>query len=220
MSVYFKNITGAVDDYIYFNKGATFIDNPFTMNGWLYPQSPNSHRIAVAIQYETSVGNRYYSIGMNAALNGVFAARAGVGTTLLNSTTTGTNNAWNMVTGVSTSSTSRTVYLNNGGSATSTVSRAVGACGHLTFGGIFSDVGVNATWEGYIAEFALWDVTLSTDEITSLYKGAKASQIRPNNLVVYFPGIRSYKEITETLPSPTTTGGTNLSFGDHVRRYG
>ena len=217
MSVYFKNITGAVDDYIHFNKGATFIDSPFTMNAWIYPQSPNSHRIAAAIQPDLD-GTYYWSIGMNAALNGVFAARAGL-TTLLNSTTTGTNNAWNMVTGVCASSTSRTVYLNNGGSATSTVSRIVGACQYLTFGGTYTSLGANPTWEGYIAEFALWGVTLSTDEISSLYRGAKASQIRPNNLVVYFPGIRSYNEITETLTNGIT-GGTNLSFGDHVRRYG
>jgi len=73
--------------------------------------------------------------------------------------------------------------------------------------------------EGYIAEVAIWNDTLTTDELTSLYKGTKASQIRPQNLKFYMPLVRNIYDETASTTS-ITSGFTANPQVNHVRRYG
>lgn len=69
-----------------------------------------------------------------------------------------------------------------------------------------------------IAEVAVWNSLLEDNEILAYGKGIKPSQIKPENLQIYFPGIRNIQnEIVNNLPT-TLTG--NLTAGDHTRRYG
>ncbi len=72
-----------------------------------------------------------------------------------------------------------------------------------------------------IAEVAFWNVLLSEDEMRALGKGMKPSQIRPDNLKIYVPGIRN---ITQDVVSGRIlvdhSGTTFCTAQEHVRRYG
>lgn len=71
---------------------------------------------------------------------------------------------------------------------------------------------------GQLAEFAVWNVALTADEITSLSKGFRARLIRPQSLVFYAPMVRERVDIR---------GGRTLSLlagteviSDHPRIIG
>ena len=76
-----------------------------------------------------------------------------------------------------------------------------------------------ANYEGYLAEVAIWNVTLTTDELSSLYTGTKANQIRPQNLKFYMPLVRNIYDATNSTTS-ITSGFTANPEVNHVRRYG
>lgn len=73
-------------------------------------------------------------------------------------------------------------------------------------------------YEGYVAETAAWNVILDDDEIASLGRGIKPNMIRPQNLRVYVPGIRSIGELKESIPFEAVNSPPFID--DHPRRYG
>lgn len=74
-------------------------------------------------------------------------------------------------------------------------------------------------FEGYIAEVAGWNVVLSDAEILSLAKSVKPPMIRPESLVMYFPGIRETDQ--ELVRGLTFTNINSVgATADHPRRYG
>lgn len=70
-------------------------------------------------------------------------------------------------------------------------------------------------FDGRVAEFAIWDVVLSTDEIASLSAGISPRHVRPVSLVFYTPLVR---DITE-LRQPVTLTDNSSTAADHPRIY-
>ena len=108
---------------------------------------------------------------------------------------------------VGVSSTSRTIYTYQSGSLVSTndtVSSVFGGTTSDTWIGMFGNTPANiADFGGSCAECAAWNVVLSTAEITSYCRGARAYTIREPSLKGYWPldGI--------VLPEPDLSGAVN-----------
>jgi hypothetical protein len=124
-----------------------------------------------------------------------------------------------MATAVGTSATSRTVYLNAGNAGTQTTSRTPTTPDRVCIGFARSGGTDTPTYEGYLAEVAIWNVTLTTDELSSLYTGTKADQIRPQNLKFYMPLVRNIYDATASTTGITYEFDPNPEV-NHVRRYG
>lgn len=67
--------------------------------------------------------------------------------------------------------------------------------------------------DGYVAEFALWNVMLNDDEFFDLQRGVSPLAIRPNALVEYLPLVRS----TMSMKVATAAAATGTAVVDHPR---
>ncbi len=212
--------TGTYDDYI---SGAATLSAayPVTMNVWFYPPTGVGGLLdMVGVGNDSDISN--HRLRMNNTTIRVSAATTdtGNGTTAVTATVNFTASAWNMATYVCTSATSRTVYVNAGSSATTAVSRTVTAPTDWLIGGRYAFATPIPLYEGYLAEFSVWDAELTADEITSLYRGAKADGIRPQSLKVYVPLVRNHTDTRGLTTSITSNFPSGAAVKDHVRRYG
>jgi hypothetical protein len=123
----------------------------------------------------------------------------------------GTNQWWNAL-GVFVSTTSRTAYANTTAGTPGTDSRSITTEISIRIGRRASG---NA-FTGQLAEFAIWNVALTADEINSLAKGFKPPRIRPQSLLYYVPLVRDVQELRSGIPF--TAVNTPAVF-DHPRVY-
>lgn len=214
MAIGFDNALGLGTAY---SQGtATTFSYPFTINLWFYPTISAVGTLQIFTLHNTINNNRFIFQANTSTSRFVFAAN--VGTNANSSTSVNYNlNAWNMATAVGTSSTSRTAYINNGGSATNTSPRVIDTPVRWLIGASFTTIEILPTFEGRVAEIGMWNAVLTAAEITSLYKGQKPTGIRPANLKLYLPLIRDVQDY-----GPLTTSITNVDLivENHVRRYG
>jgi hypothetical protein len=194
----------------------SFFSYPLTINCWFYPTITGVGRLNL-VSFVENTASVVHMLRANSDTNIV---EYNTNTPLsASSSASYTTNTWNMATAVGTSATSRTVYLNAANSGTQTTSRTPTTPDRVCIG--FSRIaGTDVpSMEGYIAEVAIWNVTLTTDELTSLYKGTKADQIRPQNLKFYMPLVRNIYDETASTTGITYEFGANPEV-NHVRRYG
>ena len=99
---------------------------------------------------------------------------------------------WNHVAGVFAGVSSTSVFLNGGSKGTDSRSCVVGHNPNQTgIGGLVRSTSYDyQQFDGYIAEFAIWDTNLSDEEIGVLAAGYSPLFVRPQNLVGYWPLIR------------------------------
>lgn len=215
MAIGFDNQTGSGTAYLDGTLSSGF-SYPFTINMWVYPVTVGAGVNILAALHNTTDDHVF-----RVALNGTTgrALFSAFDTTVANAASNTSYNAsqWNMITGVGTSSTSRTVYLNNGGSATNTTAKTLTTPTAWILGGNWSGGAAVPAFEGYIAEFAVWDAELTTAEIATLYTGVKAHYVRPQNLRIYTPLIR---DVVDTFGRTTSITNIDTTVQPHVRRYG
>jgi hypothetical protein len=208
------------DDYI---SGAATLSAayPVTMNVWFYPPSASVTGFVNVVGVGNGSDVSHHRLRINNTTIRVSAVTVDTvaSTTAVAATTNYTASAWNMATYVCTSATSRTVYVNAGSSGTTTVSRTVTAPTNWSIGGYYQLAPI-PNYEGYLAEFSVWDAALTADEITSLYRGTKADGIRPQNLKVYVPLVRNHTDTRGLTTSITSNFPSGATVKDHVRRYG
>jgi len=194
----------------------SFFSYPLTINCWFYPTITGVGSLHL-VSFVENTASVVHMLRLDSNTNLV---QYNTSTPLsASSSASYTTNTWNMATAVGTSATSRTVYLNAANSGTQTTSRTPTTPDRVCIG--FSRVsGIDTpTMEGYIAEVAIWNATLTTDELSSLYKGTKADQIRPQNLKFYMPLVRNIYDETASTTGITYEFGANPEV-NHVRRYG
>lgn len=134
----------------------------------------------------------------------------GVGQHTARSTTGCTSGQWHHACGVFTSSTSRTVYLDGGSSATNT--NSVTPLVDRTEVGAWR----SSLWfAGDIAEVGVWNVALTAAEVASLAKGVSPALVRPQSLVTYLPLIRDVVDVR----SATGFTDVNTTAANHTRMY-
>ena len=155
---------------------------PFTMAVWFYPLSTSN-------QDMITIGDNATDVHLLRATSGG-AVFAGSFTGSGGSSIAGSYspNTWGHAAGVWTSATSRTAYYNGSAGTTNTTNETVSTLDELSIGGNY---GQTILFNGYLADAAIWNVSLTADEIASLAKGFAAHLIRPANLVHYMPLIRS-----------------------------
>jgi len=194
----------------------SFFSYPLTINCWFYPTITGVGSLHL-VSFVENTASVVHMLRLDSNTNLV---QYNTSTPLsASSSASYTTNTWNMATAVGTSATSRTVYLNAANSGTQTTSRTPTTPDRVCIG--FSRVsGIDTpTMAGYIAEVAIWNATLTTDELSSLYKGTKADQIRPQNLKFYMPLVRNIYDETASTTGITYEFGANPEV-NHVRRYG
>ncbi|RKY09640.1 MAG: hypothetical protein DRP56_02370, partial [Planctomycetota bacterium] len=98
-------------------------------------------------------------------------------------------NTWHHAAAVFASSTSRTVYLDGGNSATNTTSVTPSGIDRISIARL-GDSSPGNYMSGRVAEVAMYNAALSADEIASLARGFSPLLIRTQNLVGYWPLIR------------------------------
>lgn len=216
MAYNFTNITPTTS-YSDITALGSFFSYPLTINCWFYPTYSGSGA-GLLVNLCSSTATNLHQLRINYSTNTV---QYGTGTPqFATSSASYTTNTWNMATAVGTSITSRTVYLNAANSGTQTTSRTITTPDRVCIG--FSRSGGNdgvPSYEGYLAEVAIWNETLTTDELSSLYTGTKASQIRPQNLKFYMPLVRNIYDATASTTGITYEFDPNPQV-NHVRRYG
>lgn len=215
MAYEFINQSGNGTDYI--QGTASLFTYPFTINFWFYPTISGIGNIPMFVLHNTT-DNQRHVIQINTSTTRLIYNAF---TTAIAQATAGANyttNAWNMATAVGTSSTSRTIYVNGGSSATNTTSRAVTTPTRWLAGANYTG-SISPAYEGRICEIGIWNVALGAADIASLYTGTKPPSIKPQNLKVYVPLIRDIKDEREATTAISSTI-SDTTIVEHVRRYG
>lgn len=103
------------------------------------------------------------------------------------SSTNPVQGTWHHVTGVFTSNTSRTVYLDGGGSGTDTTNVTPTNISDVTIATVLNATLPIKLLDGKVAEAAIWNVALTAAEAAILAKGYSPMLVRPQSLVFYAP---------------------------------
>ena len=202
----------------FLNATAPVSEPPLTMAYWT--NVPAFGGVIVGLCDNGSSANRYLSgfdspaphyascVAFNASNT------AGVAAT----TTTASLNTWHHLGCVFTSTSSRTSYLDGGGSATNTTSivPTVASINILRVGNQrFNGVNVSHS-QPNVAELGIWNVALTADEIASLAKGMTCDKVRPQSLVFYAPLVRDLIDYKGGL---TITNNNTATVANHPRVY-
>jgi hypothetical protein len=154
---------------------------PFTVSGWVNPASFAGTNVLYSLN--NSVNTTYFII--TADSSGVYVGTNTGGTGVL-STAGMSTGVWQHFTGVFASATSRSAYLNGGNKGTDTVSASLIGVDRITLGGYYQTGFVNSL-AADIADFGVWNVALTDEEIAALGRGVPPTRIRPSALVAYWP---------------------------------
>lgn len=217
--------------YLRNTTGAPISDYPLSLGAWVYTIGTQGNQ-AVAISIAQTVNSRgSIVIGNAPSLNrwaiGTIRTDNGSASQLTSSsTTTMVQNQWQYVYGWVTGTTGAGGMITDwmiGYDFTTrsqsglTIPHAGVNFTRTSMGGRFSNT-IGQPWNGYIAEFAIWNTILNDEEFFSIARGIKADKIRPDSLVYYFPGIR--ENTVETVGGFAMTNINGASVVDHPRRYG
>lgn len=204
---------------------------PFTVCCWAYPLSTSSGQAPIGFGTNSTRSNFTISTATQARWQ-VQAVRSSDGfaavlTTSANDTVVA--NQWQFVCGTVDGSytTAPAWRIENWSITVNNTIRKQTLGTPITTSGLYNRCSIGAWFRntlgsyfhGYIAEAAAWDVVLSDDEIRSLADGIKPPMIRPDNLKMYFPGIRETQQELSgglTFENQNSVGAT----ADHPRRYG
>jgi hypothetical protein len=129
-----------------------------------------------------------------------------------NATLPGTN-TWFAALGVFASSTSRTAYVDTT-SGTNTTNVPSYTVDSLTIGVAAAQAN---TFSGDLADFAVWDVALTADDVASLTAGFKPFRVRPQHLLYYVPMVRDVNEIRNSIAFTASANAPVVA--DHPRVY-
>jgi hypothetical protein len=212
------------DDYIQLG-GATTYAPPLTLSCWFNPDVVPASGIRTLISLsEATVGgssgttlNHSVLLLINSSQTLVARAAVNNGNSSSLSTNTWSTGTWSHALGRFTSASNRIACLDGVIGTNSGASRAATNLDNLLMGrasgGTYAG---NNPFNGKLAEVAVWAATLADDEVVALSKGAKASSIRPGDLVYYQPLVRESSDVMSS--EPVTVSGP-LVF-QHPRRYG
>lgn len=174
-------------DYLEYTGGVR-TSLPITLAAWAYKSTSNQTRVAVSIGDVDSLNRVSLVFISSANVRATSVNTSGTGA-VTDTSTTFSANTWAHGAAVFTSTTSRTVYLNGGGSSTSTTSNDPSAANFDTtnIGCINNSSGRSTYFDGRLAEVGVWSVALTAAEVASLAKGISPLSVRPGSLIAYWP---------------------------------
>lgn len=156
---------------------------PFTMAAFFNSDNAGGTDTIIGI-YDISVADVYHRMAVIADELFVIS-RGGGGEKFNNATAQPLDGVTHHGCAVFTSSTSRTIYIDGGNSASNTDSIAYDSNIDTTTLGVSDDSSPSQFMSGFIAEPAIWNVALSVGEIEALAAGFSPRLIRPSALVFH-----------------------------------
>jgi hypothetical protein len=198
--------------------GAVVAGMPLTMACWFYPNNATANLTLMAMAPIWGNSNPgFYVMAANGSVAGdpIQIGTDALGNTVASSTAGFTANNWHHACGVFTSTTSRTVYLDGGNSATNTFNYSPNSPVQGLRIGQFLQ-GFERRMNGRIAEVGIWNAALTAEEIASLAKGMTCDKVRPQNLVFYAPLVRDLQDVRGGL---TITNNNAATVANHPRVY-
>ena len=197
---------------------------PLTICAWFYPTrntartvivslcdttggAPGSQMFYALIEDGTAVGDPICATKQN----GVSVVAEAV------STSGFSTNSWNHGCAVFTSTTSRTIFLNGGSSATNStnVTTNINTVDKTAIGCLGRSPNT-AFFQGRVAEVGIWNAALTAAEVASLAKGMTCDKVRPQSLVFYAPIVR---DLTDQKGGLTITNNNGATVANHTRVY-
>lgn len=167
-------------------NAAILTATPMTMAAWINPASLGSTRIIMGgFNSGGADTNRFSLVQSNTNAITATSRQASTGSV---ATATGTISVgtWTHACAVFASSTSRAAYFNGGGKGTNATASTPASINRTSIGVIDSSTQTNS-YDGSIAEAALWNIALSDTDVASLAAGASPLTIHPEALVGYWP---------------------------------
>lgn len=194
-------------------SGSTpIIDYPFTISCWFRTSLTNTNQVLVGLYDTANVSNCSLLLRPTALVS--VSSRASSSTVFANSTATHSTNIWHHACGVWSSSSSRSVYLDGGNSATNTTTRALSGIQNINIGNstILASVGL----QGNICEVGIWNTSLSISDILSLANAISPKLVSSKDLIFYAPLVNN---IYDYLGSTSISGVNSPTPTSHARIY-
>ena len=192
---------------------------PITIAAWVYLSTAQAGELVYIV--ENPGASSYVELIIRDNGGGswrIVAGANGAGTRAFSTTVLSTGQ-WYHACGTYTSTATRSVYTDGGGSATNNT--AAGAFAGVNNTGVACNtLDVGATFDGRMAEVAVWSVVLDADEITALAKGFSPLLIRPQSLAAYWPLFgNDSPELDRGKNKFDLTLTATPTKADHVRMY-
>lgn len=206
MSIKFDS--GDHDGADYLEKSSpTVTGYPVTFACWVKPDSVSDWDGCISIA-QSSVNNQHISLTLRS--NG--SVRAETRAVSFANSVGGNYSAgvWQHVAGVFATSSSRLAYLDGVAGTENTTDLTPSGVDMLRIGQSASTAA--RPMDGLLAECAIWNVALSADDISQLYDGYTAINIKPESLVSYYPLVRDYQE---HMGNNSVTPNNTVVYDDH-----
>jgi len=161
---------------------------PFTISAWFNCDDITVTAGIVGISDEAT-DNERWSLRAAGGITGdpISFRSVALGTGVNANTTTGyLAGVWNHACAVGRSATSRDAYLNGGGKGSNATSNTPAGLDNTSIG--YSDRLTDIEFfPGLIAEICIWNIALSDNDILLLALNIHPFELRPNNIVGYWP---------------------------------
>jgi Concanavalin A-like lectin/glucanases superfamily len=193
---------------------------PLSMGCWGYTATGFS-QYAIELSDSAAFSDQQYQLFVNSD-NTVRIHAPGV-SDAVTSTTISADTWFHMMATIDTSM--RKVYLNGGGTGTSTGSSSPSGIANLVLGADrvffgFGDPAYFNGWKKNLAEAAIWDIVLSDEEVAILASGISPLLVRPDHLVSYWPLIGCQDpEIDAFGAASLSVNGSGMGAAAHSRIF-
>jgi len=155
---------------------------PFTIYAWVKPAGDNAGG-TMAAHVDSGSNTKYYQMAQRGTDKGAVVARND--TFLVAEGTTDIRQAWHSLLTSYVTDTSKKIFVDGTDEATLTTNVTYATSVNSLSIGYLNRTVLADYFDGDIGYVALWDVTLSSNEITALSNGINPWAIRNQNLVTY-----------------------------------
>lgn len=173
------------------SSSAPSLSLPVTMACWFYANTLTAN--GVLFSMGVASGDARLQVNANGATDGdplqAVAYNAAGSYAIAKSSASYSTGVWQHCIAVFASTTSRTIYLNGGSSATNStdIDSTPGSFNQTLIGARDSSSGLGAFLDGRVAEIGVWATDLDADERAALAAGVSPLLVRPSLLVAYSP---------------------------------
>lgn len=188
---------------------------PVTLSCWFYPNNITQNNALVSISNISSTDFIMINAAGAVAGDPLRSQRTSALGTVFADSSAYTANQWNHMAGVLYDFTAIS-YLNGAAfTATSAISTSL-SLNAFTIGARRNNNSISGYSNGIIADVGIWNIALTSSEITSLSKGISCRLIRPQSLVFYAPLIR---DLVDEKGGLIITNNNSTSVANHPRLY-
>ncbi|MBI2572693.1 LamG domain-containing protein [Candidatus Woesearchaeota archaeon] len=190
----------------------TTINGTYTISAWVYPNSSTGQILA---KYNPTAGRRQWSfdINTNKFRNVVYGALSGTPARIYSTDATFAANKWYHVVYVGNiPADTYAIYVNGteaaGTKASSVVTSFADSIEPVTLGGAASA----GSFEGYIDELAIWNRTLSKEEIENIYKRGMSLNLSVRSCDDALCSGETFTDVINDTPSQALSLANNTYF--------